>query len=791
MNRPWSALGCAVILLSLVGASCLAISPAPIASSMGTLGDRHLATDAVQPSNVMRLSALDGSASVRIVLTLAPPNESVLAERVAGFSDPFSPSYRHFLTESEYESQYTPHPSEVSKVTAYLAVQGPGRIEVTPDHSAIEWTTTARTADRALGVSLATYGWMGHVPLYTTLTSPQLPSEIAPLVSGIDGMSDAGLVAMERPRLSLSPVFDKTPHGPDQFVQDATSGSNWYIGSDFTQAYGETALFPPQTTIKNATFANGTAVATILYSDFNVTSLRELPPFDPQVVKDYFNDTFAANWPKPSIQGVPVTIAGTTPPPPGFFGGFNIPPTDVEAENSLDLEMAGSAAPGTALYDFYFSQTLLQTNGSGPMGDPTDLFAICLSSALSYDYGTSRLTSVSNSYGFSDENNSLWNAELLHAAAIGVTVVAASGDQGNAPTSLTSRPQGSAPTWPATAAFNDSGVISVGGVSPTMSGTPTAIYQNGSLNVTYDAGAGVLANQTAWWDDTSPSGSWAGTEGGASSIFSEPPWQFDSAAQSSVVNATVQQGLPTLGRSGPDVAFPANDTIVYIARDSNNTYFTVVAGTSLASPFFAGMIAELTAVGGHLLGFVDPELYRMGSYYSMFPGASDPFLDVRWGANYLFSAGPGWDATTGWGGVYAPLFIEADANATVRDYRYVGPTPGLPPPSSSSSAPLSSNTTVILVILGLAGAAFVVFVLAFGRRSRGTPPPPPSWTPPTFVSGGGARSVPTAPPPPPSWESPRPPGYGAPLPSTATFECPYCGMMRPAEPVRCPNCGAL
>jgi kumamolisin len=70
---------------------------------------------------------------------------------------------------------------------------------------------------------------------------------------------------------------------------------------------------------------------------------------------------------------------------------------------------------------------------------------------------------------------------------------------------------------------------------------------------------------------------------------------------------------------------------------------TVVGGTSAVAPLYAGLFAlinqNLHAQGKPRAGFVQPVLYAN-------PQA---FNDITQGNNGAFSAGPGWDATTGLG----------------------------------------------------------------------------------------------------------------------------------------------
>ena len=741
------------------------------------------------------------SESIQLTFTLASRDPAGLASFDTAVGTPNSPSYRQFLSEATFEARYGPSPGAADAVAGFLSSQGARSVERSADGSAVSGVLTTGAIEHALGVSLVAWGSEGGRPIFTAVGTPTVPPSIRPVVQGIGGLSDAhdGPVLSDL-RIAGAGGVSHRP-GTPQFIIDNQSGAQWYFGTDFTQAYGVSSLFPPSTH-PNATFPTNQAVATILLSAYNSTFNQDLPAFDPSVVQQYYNDSFPSSWPHPKVSGVPITVGGVTPPPPGPFSALK-DTTLNEAENSLDLEMAGSIAPGATLVNFYFADSLFESS-STPLSSVADGFGLCLSAALAHNYGGARLAAVSNSFGLPDLNDTLWNTELEHAAAVGVTVVAASGDQGNAPPSLSGRFQGQWPTWPASAAFGSYGDVAVGGVSITLGGQSMGTYTGSGLPTGFDGNLTGIVGQSAWYDILPGPGNYSGSEGGASTVFPEPAWQFRSAAQPTIVNTTVQQGAGSLGRSEPDVAFAGNDTIAYVSADASGIFFEPLEGTSIASPIFAGMLASLSAVAGHPFAFLTPELYRIGSYFAQHPtaGVPDPYLDVTEGANFLFSAGPGWDAVTGWGSIDAATFLPVDANGSIASYNYTGPSPGLPP--TPPKVPISP--TPIFIVAGLVGVGLVLMLLLFGRsRTRPTgpfevphgaaghvpyayvPPPPPPGPYPGPPPGAGVGGHPPLPPntvgtPPP------PPGY---RPAFSTFICPYCGQERPAEPVRCPRCGAL
>lgn len=779
-RRVISNLGAVLLGLAVVVAG-LALAPAH-RSLQRAEASAGILTDATPIPVGAKVSPLAPSALLQVTVTLRPADRGGLTALVASFAHP-GPGHPRYLTESEFVDRFSPRPSTMNAVESYLHSNGAVSMTATADRLGLIAVLPARGVESAFHLQLMQYGLDGSGPRFSAVGTPLLPPPLAGEVVSISGLSSSGRAQVSSlTHVTPAPHHFGRPSVP-AFSTDNSTGESVFVGSDFTQAYRVSSLFPPSGTTANASFPTTEAVATILLSGFNDTTQSDLPGYDPVAVAAYFNDTFPSTWPHPMIIGVPVTINNVTPPAPAGSGAINDSSFD-ETENALDLEMAGSLAPGASIYNFYFAASLYLSRAVNPTSlNVADDFATTLGDALSHNYSPSRLVAVTNSFGLPDVNDSLWDVELLHAAATGVTVVAASGDQADAPPGQSGRIQGQWPGWPASAAFDSSATVAVGGTSVTLTGSPSGFYNGSTLNATFDSTVTGVATSTAWYDTLG--GNLSGTEGGVSAVFSEPSWQFNSAAQPAIVNVSVQEGVASLGRSEPDLAFAANATVAYTAHDSTGVYYDVLEGTSIASPLFAGFLASCSAVSGHLYGGLDPELYRIGSYMAANPGSNDPFIDVTNGSNYVFSAAPGWDGVTGWGQLTAPLFLAADANASIRNYVYHGPTPGLPPYVPPKPTPVPYTA---LLILGVAAAAAVAFVIWSGRPRRGTNPPPPYAAPPSTITpppyaplSGGVPSRGGGPVPPGAY------GYAS---APATFSCPYCGKMRPAEPVRCPTCGA-
>jgi len=769
-------------VLALVAPSAVLLAPRDTTASTQEV---RLTSDAMPLESGTIVTALDGGTLLPITIVLAPRNVAGLEALIADPSRPSdtSPS----LSEATFEARFAPTPADAAQVVRFLADHGGTNVTVTPDRLGVRATLTAGAIDQALGIELVrTVDPTAGTTRWTALGAPSVPRDLRGVVAGIDGLSGPAGIPLSHLIPAVGPTL--RPAAGAAYVLDNATGEELFIGSDYTQAFGVTRLFPPSLDVSNATFPASAAVATLLLSGYNDSTGTDLGGYDPVAVDAYFNDTFPAAWPHPIVRGVPVTIGGTTPPAPGAPTALTDTTLD-ETENALDLEMAGSLAPGATVVNFYFGASLAFSR-SNPVtnGALADDFAVALADALAYDYGPARLAAVTNSFGLSDLSDSLWTSELVHAAALGVTVVAASGDQGNAPDSLTGRGDGAGPVWPASAASDLAATIAVGGTTLVLSGGPSGWMNATDLNASYDAGPLAITSQSTWYDGGAPAGNLSGTEGGISAANPEPNWQFDSAAQPAIVNATLDQGAGALGRAEPDVAFPARATVVYADHDAAGVYYEIVDGTSIAAPVFAGWLASCAAVVGHGFGNLDPELYRIASYFAANPGNNDPFLDVTTGGNYVFQAAPGWDPVTGWGSLDAVRFLQADANGSIRDYNYTGPTPGLPP-----LFPLAFDGTIPILafaILGIGLTVAVVAVLLVGRPRTPTAGRPPAYG---YTYAPGIPPGPGVPPVPPGAYPPAY-GLGPPRPATsvpAYFACPYCGRPRPAEPVRCPSCGAL
>jgi kumamolisin len=287
---------------------------------------------------------------------------------------------------------------------------------------------------------------------------------------------------------------------------------------------------------------------------------------------------------EPRVTAVSVDGATNTP---------NLPssPTDPNADGevALDIEVAGSIAPGANIAVYFTPNT-------------SQGFIDALTTAI-HDTANGPPSVLSISWGSAESN---WTAQSMtvfdeacqSAVALGITITVASGDNGSS-----DGESGNNVDFPASSPH----VLGCGGTE-------------------LIAANGVIQQEVVWNDQ--PQGGASG--GGVSSVFPIPPWQM----KANVPKPPTSGG----GRGVPDVAGDASPETGYnVLFDGQSA---VVGGTSAVAPLWAALIALLNQQSGSNIGFANLALYQ---------NAENGFNDITVGNNGTYSAAPGWDPCTGLG----------------------------------------------------------------------------------------------------------------------------------------------
>lgn len=326
--------------------------------------------------------------------------------------------------------------------------------------------------------------------------------------------------------------------------------------------------------------------------------------------------------------------AGTLPP----FDVTNSDMTGWAAETTLDVEWSHVFAPGAkiVLEETPVSET------EGVQGFPeivkVENYAINhgLADVISQSFGATEET-FPNAQAILNLRDSFKNAARHH-----VTVLGSSGDAGatDYQINLSDLYPFRVNSWPS----SDPLVTSLGGTMLTL-----------------DDQGNRLQPDVVWNDYLSVGGGAGG--GGVSKVFHRPEFQEEVA------------GVTGAWRGTPDISMSAavDGAVVYYHTylpsddQSQRGPWHIVAGTSEASPEFAGIVAMADQVAGHRLGNINSVLYQLRY-------GKDGLVDVTSGNNTFgpftnsdgntytvvgFNAGTGYDLASGVGTIDAAKFVRA------------------------------------------------------------------------------------------------------------------------------------
>ena len=280
-------------------------------------------------------------------------------------------------------------------------------------------------------------------------------------------------------------------------------------------------------------------------------------------------------------------------------GGRNHPtgdPNGPDGEVLLDIEVAGSIAPGSKIAVYFAPNTnkgFLDAVSSA-VHDTTRK-----PSAISISWG-----SAEDGGGYSSSVLSSFNQIFQAASLLGVTILVAAGDNGSSDGVST----GNHVDFPASNPW----VTACGGTTLTAPDMHT------------------IQNETVW-NDGAQGGA---TGGGVSTVFPVPAYQQGLQA---TLSTNKTQALT--GRGVPDLAGDADPNTGYNVLVDGQSF--PIGGTSAVAPLMSGLVALLNQELGKPVGFWNPQLYQAIG--------TTAFRDITSGNNGTYAAAKGWDACSGLG----------------------------------------------------------------------------------------------------------------------------------------------
>ncbi len=601
-----------------------------------------------------------------LVLKRSPEQEAALAAFNERQYDEKSPDFHHWLTAEEFGRLYGPSDADVSAVTGWLQNRGFQIDEVSKGRVTIQFTGTIAEVQKAFHVEMHRYLVNGKEHLAND-RDPEIPAALSPVLTGIASLNDffpkhyshpGNYVKRDLKTGRYSPVA--TPYGVGATLTGTDAG-----GKQDAHTFKPTGKQP-----------SGNMQPEFGYIDPDTGYQREeLSPYDVATIYNIL-PLWTASTPI-NGKGVKVAIVALsdvkTTDVNTFRSSFGLPAgtlttlhsgsdpgiTDSQAENTEDVEMVASTAPGAQIV-LVSDVDNATTNG--------------LVTAVNYIVENNVAPILTMSYGACElengtANNSLFNKIFQQAATAGISSFVASGDSGSG---VCTRQSGTPPyadqyglqvsgmastpyvtavggtdlQWPFVGAThpyttywnttNDSHGASAKGYMPEMSWNDTCtnplllkVYTSYSSNealcndaingdpglVEMAAGSGGVSRCTT------PSGT---TSASCSGGYAKPSWQ------SGVT------GIPNDGkRDLPDVSMfaaygfqsstgiPGSALLICQASaspetscDYSNPNYIIYqenGGTSAASPLTAGIMALVVQKTGSKQGLANPVFYQLAA----------------------------------------------------------------------------------------------------------------------------------------------------------------------------------
>jgi hypothetical protein len=527
----------------------------------------------------------DGHKLRRMLLVLSPSDakEAELKKLLDDQQNRNSPNFHHWLNAKEFGARFGAADADVQSVLGWL--QGAGfTIDRVPESKRwVEFSGTSSQVENAFHTVMQYYRVNGKTYVANS-TDLAVPAELSGITRGVVSLNSFG----RRPPVhELRGIAGRDAQGRKTNLTanlTAIGATNTYYVApgDFAAIYNTNGL------LNSGIDGTGVSIAVTAQSQIELTDVQE------------FRLIFGLKTNDPNF-----LLSGSDP------GVAN----QIDSEEALlDVEWAGAVAPGATI-DLVVAGSTDTTSGV----DLAAAYAIDyeVASILTYTYG-----SCEQALGAT--GNAFYNALWQQAAAEGITVLVASGDNGAAgcdnPRAGAPATNGLAVNGVASTPYN----VAVGGTE-FNEGPQASTYWSGSNAANYASALGYIP-ETVWNESCDPSQAASSTNcvlgtgnfsllasaGGASSVYAKPSWQTG-------------PGVPADGaRDLPDVALAAaagHDPAVYctslagtpcqINAQQDLVGLTLVGGTSLATPSMAGILALIEQKNGTLQGQVNYVLYGL------------------------------------------------------------------------------------------------------------------------------------------------------------------------------------
>ena len=626
-------------------------------------------------AHATKVASTRPSTTLHLAVWLKQRGTADLTRRVRAIYTPGSGRYHQWLSPRQVTRAYAPTTHQVAVVKRYLTRAGFHVESVAANRAYVNVSGTARQAEHAFGVTLGQYRYQGAT-YRSTASAPRLKGIAGNHIGSVSGLDTASAY---RPSIASAkggkpqPSSATTPWDgvcgdwgttkTENFINPTDTRAltgfvpcNPYTGAQLQKAYGVDQLPANAGAGQTIAIVDAYGSPTILQDANKFSQVSGLPALD------------SSNFQVITPAGIGNKKESKAQDPLGW-----------QAEVTLDVEAAHAMAPGAKIV------LVVAPNNYASLDEAVNWVTLHHIANI-----------VTNSWGLSSDlmapgQGARDNRIFVTAAAEGIGLNFSSGDNGDE----TANTGVKSVDFPASSPW----VNAVGG---------TSLFLNGDNSYKAETGWGTTINRLGTCADASTingqqhcndlydqanaldEGFQGGAGGGLSNLWTAQPWQ------SSAIGSDTAAGFGTVGthRAVPDIgmlADPYTGMGVWITDQSVGDTAPEeegYGGTSLASPLFAGIMADVdqarAAAGDGPAGLASQYLYDLpaGAVRDVTPPAfgnpntsaaagadsrslwygsfySGSLFDLGFNADTSLDTATGWDDVTGVGSPVAPQFVAA------------------------------------------------------------------------------------------------------------------------------------
>ncbi len=604
------------------------------------------------------------SRKMSVEVALAPAHEARLTSLLQGLYTKGSGSYHHWLAKGQFVANFAPAFATRAAVSRYLTARG---LSVVRSGSPflVRAVGSSQQVSAAFRTHLTNYRNSRGQRFFANSSAVHLPAALAARVFGVIGLTNLvrehDLVMRPKPAAGPAGRHGHSSSCETGFPTDAQLAGLFINGTAFASGYGAgpgcSGLTPSQT---NSIY-NAPNVGQAGQGAGQTLALFELSAYLKSDIVTWAHTVYGNGF-SPSLRNVNVDGGPLNPQcptgdtcPPEFEGYAG----DIEVD--ADIETQLTISPDINRIIVYNAPN--DETGQTTLDEYTQMAADDSASSISSSWGE-----CENDIGSALAQAE--NTEFEQMAAQGQSMFASAGDDGafdclgTDGTSVVNVDDPEAQPW----------VTSVGGTSfenfnPGTNPQPNypannveTVWNDGNLCNTSASENG--ANGIFWCDATGAGG------GGSSEFWGRPSWQRGPGVNNS--NTTTgcsfaRKGTPC--REVPDISANADEFTPYAeyCTGNANTVNSIcgtfsgsqpvpgwfgIGGTSLSSPLWSGIAADIDSYQAGRVGALSPLLYALfnfnaGRYFHDITGIGQNQAFAT--NNGLFPTTPGYDEATGIG----------------------------------------------------------------------------------------------------------------------------------------------